>query len=154
MPPGGNGLALSATVKIAGGFVAGDRLLVFDTTTATASTSGAYSGINVEWDYDATTHILTLTAPAHPPFGPGDTLVDFAHVLDNIQFDSTSDDPTNGGANNTRTLEWQIQDAGGTANGGTDLSLVYNTTLTVHAINDALMTTLGGCGDQERNIMC
>ena len=25
---------------------------------------------------------------------------------------------------------------------------------TIRAINDALMTTLGGCGDQERNIMC
>src|SRR5207237_3769223 len=24
----------------------------------------------------------------------------------------------------------------------------------IRAINDALMTTLGGCGDQERNIMC
>jgi sulfite reductase (ferredoxin) len=24
----------------------------------------------------------------------------------------------------------------------------------IHAINQALMTTLGGCGDQERNIMC
>src|SRR5207248_4803595 len=24
----------------------------------------------------------------------------------------------------------------------------------VHAINEALMTTLGGCGDQVRNVMC
>jgi hypothetical protein len=134
--PGGNGLALSATVKISGGFVAGDELLVFDTTTATSSTSGFYTGINIQWDYDATTHILTLFS-ADAPTNSGDTLVDFAHVLDNIQFDSTSDDPTNGGVTTTRTLQWQIQDAGGTANGGNDLSAIYTTTLTVHATNDA-----------------
>jgi 6-phosphogluconolactonase (cycloisomerase 2 family) len=134
--PGGNGLALSATVKIASGFVAGDELLVFDTTTATSATSGFYTGINIQWDYDATTHILTLFS-ADPPTNSGDTLVDFAHVLDNVQFASTSDDPANGGANPTRTLQWQIQDAGGTANGGTDLSAIYTTTLTVHPTNDA-----------------
>jgi hypothetical protein len=137
--PGGNGLALSATVKIASGFVAGDELLVFDTTTATSATSGFYSGINIQWDYDATTHILTLFS-ADAPTNSGDTLVDFAHVLDNVQFDSTSDDPANGGANTTRTLQWQIQDAGGTANGGTDLSVIgpsTTTTLTIHPINDA-----------------
>src|SRR5262249_22431702 len=37
---GGNGILLSATVKIASGFVAGDELLVYDTTTNTASTQG------------------------------------------------------------------------------------------------------------------
>jgi hypothetical protein len=139
--PGGNGLALSATVNISSGFVAGDELLVFDTTTATSATSGFYTGLNIQWNYDATTHILTLFS-ADAPTNSGDTLIDYAHVLDNIQFASTSDDPTNGGANNTRTLQWQIQDAGGTANGGIDLSAIYTTTLTVHPTNDAPAATI------------
>jgi VCBS repeat-containing protein len=139
---GGNGLLLSATIKIASGFVAGDQLLVFDTSLGIASTSGDYVGINVHYDYDATTHILTLTSPAHPPSfpAPGDTIIDYDHVLENIRFASTSDDPANGGANPTRTITWQIQDAGGTANGGSDLSVIgpsTTTTLTVHPINDA-----------------
>jgi hypothetical protein len=142
--PGGNGLALSATVKITSGFVAGDQLVVFDTTTATSATSGFYTGINIQWNYDATTHILTLTSADQPP--TGDTLIDFAHVLQNIQFVSTSDNPDNFGANPTRTLAWQVQDAGGTANGGTDLSVVQNTTLTVHAVNDAPVVDLNGAG--------
>ncbi|MGB9366363.1 MAG: FG-GAP-like repeat-containing protein [Xanthobacteraceae bacterium] len=135
--PGGNGLILVATAKIASGFVTGDRLLVDDTSDAPGpQTSGFYTGINVQWDYDATTHILSLFS-ADAPTNSGDTMVDFDHVLDNVYFDSTSDDPTNGGANTTRTIEWQVQDKGGTANGGTDLSAVYTTTLTVHALNDA-----------------
>jgi hypothetical protein len=130
--PGGNGMLLSATIKIASGFVAGDELRVFDTTLGTSSTSGDYVGINVHYDYDNTTHVLTLSG--------SDTIIDYDHVLENIQFASTSDDPANGGGNPTRTITWQVQDAGGTANGGTDLSVIgpgTTTTLTVHPINDA-----------------
>jgi hypothetical protein len=128
---------LSATVKIASGYVAGDRLLVFDTSTATASTNGIYTGLNIAYSYDDTTHTLTLTSATNPP---GDTLANYAHVLQNVQFDSTSENPDNYGANTTRTITWQVQDAGGTDNGGTDLSDIgasTTTTLNIHALNDA-----------------
>ena len=135
--PAGNGLLLKATVAITN-FQPGDELLVLDTSTNVASTSGFYTGINIKWSYDSSTGILTLTSANQPP--TGDTILDFDHVLQNIQFASTSDDPTNGGANATRTITWQVQDAGGTANGGIDLSTIgtaQTTTLTVTATNDA-----------------
>ncbi|HEY2248453.1 MAG TPA: DUF4347 domain-containing protein [Bradyrhizobium sp.] len=134
--PGGNGLILDATVKITD-FQPGDELLVLDTTTGIASTSGFYTGINVQWNYDSATGILTLTSADQPP--TGDTIIDYDHVLQHIQFASTSDDPTNGGAHTTRSITWQVQDAGGTANGGQDLSTIgpnQTTTLSITASND------------------
>ena len=144
--PGGNGLFLGATVKIASGFVAGDRLLIDDPGDSPdlgPQTSGIITGLNIAYDYDGTTGTLTLTSadPAHP----GDTLIDYSVVLKHVMFDSTSDDPTNGGGNPTRTITWQVQDAGGTANGGTDLSVIgpsTTTTLTVHPTNDAPVNTV------------
>ena len=56
--PGGNGLILSATIKITN-FQPGDQLLVFDTATSTASTSGFYTGLNIQWSYNSATGILT-----------------------------------------------------------------------------------------------
>ena len=141
--PGGNGLLLGATVTIASGLVAGDQLLVFDTTLGTAGTSGIYTGLNIAYDYNAATGVLTLTSA--DTLNPGDTLIDYAHVLDNIQFASTADDPANGGANPTRTITWQVQDAGGIANGGSDLSAIgpgTTTTLTIHPTNDAPLATI------------
>ncbi len=141
--PGGNGLLLGATVTIASGRVAGDQLLVFDTTLGTAAASGIYTGLNIAYDYNAATGVLTLTSA--DTLNPGDTLIDYAHVLDNIQFVSTGDDPANGGANPTRTITWQVQDAGGTANGGSDLSAIgpgTTTTLTIHPTNDAPLATI------------
>lgn len=141
--PGGNGLLLGATIKIASGFVAGDQLLVFDTTLGTAGTSGIYTGLNIAYDYNAATGVLTLTSA--DTLNPGDTLIDYAHVLDNIQFASTGDDPANGGANPTRTITWQVQDAGGIANGGSDLSAIgpgTTTTLTIHPSNDAPLAAI------------
>jgi Calx-beta domain-containing protein/cadherin-like protein/Big-like domain-containing protein/uncharacterized protein DUF4214 len=128
---GSNSPLLAAAVKINTGFVTGDRLLVFDTSTSTSNTSGIYTGLNIQYSYDSSTHILALTG--------NDTITNYQHVLQNVQFDSTSDDPDNAGTTQTRTITWQVQDAGGTTNGGNDLSTIgasTTTTLTIHAVND------------------
>jgi large repetitive protein len=144
--PGGNGLLLGATVTITD-FQPGDELVVFDTSLPAGpgnpSTSGFYTGVNIAWNYDSSTGILTLTSADNPP--TGDTIIDYEHVLSQVQFVSTSDDPTNGGANPTRTITWQVQDAGGTANGGSDTSVIgpsTTTTLTIHPLNDAPVNTV------------
>jgi VCBS repeat-containing protein len=134
--PGGNGEIKSATVTIASGFVAGDQLVVFDTTLGTAQTSGVYTGLAISYNFDSTTHVLTLSGV--------DTIIDYNHVLKNVQFVSSSENPTNFGANPTRTINWQVTDNGGTANGGQDTSSLGATTLTVHAVNDAPTATAGG----------
>jgi hypothetical protein len=81
----------------------GDELLVFDTTLGTASADGFYSGINVEYHFNPATGVLTLSGR--------DTNVDYSHVLDNIQFHSTSDNPDNAGLALSRTITWQLTDA-------------------------------------------
>lgn len=81
----------------------GDELVVFDTSLGTASTDGFYTGINVEYHFNAATGVLTLSGR--------DTNIDYSHVLDNIQFHSTSDNPDNFGLTPTRAITWQLTDA-------------------------------------------
>ncbi|PWG73556.1 hypothetical protein DF186_22465, partial [Enterococcus hirae] len=47
-------------------------------------------------------------------------------------------------ANGSATVTVQVQDDGGTANGGVDLSVAQMFTITVNAINDAPSITLAG----------
>ncbi|WP_410960258.1 hypothetical protein, partial [Salmonella sp. SAL4431] len=89
-------------------------------------TSGVMAGSNIAFSYDATTPTLTFTG-SH-------TDADYEVAISHIYFQSTSENPTNYGASPTRTLAWQVQDAGGTANGGADLSLLQNTTVNINPI--------------------
>jgi hypothetical protein len=139
-----NGLMLGATVTITNA-VAGDRLLVRQNPLDPSDvpvTDGFIIGTNIAFSYDASTHVLTFTSL--DPNNPGDTEVDYEVALSNVTFDSTSDDPTNGGANPTRTLNWQVQDGGGTANGGNDLSPIRTSTVNVTATDDAPANTVPG----------
>jgi hypothetical protein len=81
-----------ATVHLTGGF-ANDADLV------TASTGG--TSITASWN--ATSETLTLTGT--------DTAAHYQAVLDNLVFSSGAADPSNGGANPTRTATWQVTDA-------------------------------------------
>jgi hypothetical protein len=102
----------SATVSITGGTFAGDG----DVLAAEGQTSGTIiqNGNTITVAYNTSTETLTLTGT--------DTLADYQTVLDRVTFKSTAIDPTNSGANSTRTITWVVQDASGIANGGSDSS--------------------------------
>ena len=76
----------SATIAITGGFLPGD-VLGWPNLSIPASLNASYN---------AATGVLTINAV--------DTLADFQQVLRGITFSSTSDNPTNFGANPTRTI--------------------------------------------------
>ena len=99
----------SATVKITGGVFAGDIL--------NADTTG--TAITAVWNG---TDTLTLTGV--------DTPIDYQHVLQSVTFSSSSDDPTNGGANTARTITWTVNDDFDVA------STPVTTTINVTAVND------------------
>jgi hypothetical protein len=82
----------SATVKLTGGF-AGDGDLLFANT----------NGTSIKASWNAATETLTLSGT--------DTAANYRTVLDSVVFSSSVSDPTNGGANATRTATWQVTDA-------------------------------------------
>ena len=84
-----------ATVTITGGFLPGDVLNADPTGTAITPT------------YDPATGILTLTGL--------DTTNDYQHVLDFLTFSSSSNDPTNGGTDPSRTISWTISNYAATS---------------------------------------
>ncbi len=75
-------------VRIAGGWVDGDVL------TVNGLQSGTFAGI--DFSYDAALHALVFRQPA--------PVADFQALMQAVQFESTSENPTNFGANPTRTL--------------------------------------------------
>src|SRR5262245_682083 len=105
---------VGATLTIAGA-VAGD--LLHFTNTA-----------NITGTYDPTTFTLTGL----------DSIANYEAALQSITFDNpTNDDPTNSGANPTRTVTWQVDD-------GTAVSNASTTTITFTAVNDAPVNTVPG----------
>ena len=110
----------SATVVISGGTFSGDG----DTLAATT-----VAGITAS--YNATTETLTLTG--------NETVADYQQVLDSVTFKSTSLNPTNTGADDTRTISWSGTD--GVVNSGTVTSTVtVQNALTVNASGTATFT--------------
>ena len=80
----------SATVRIDGGFYAGDVLAA---TTA---------GTSITASYDAADGTLRLTG--------SDTLAHYQQVLRTVTFSSTSDNPTDLGLSPSRSIDWQLND--------------------------------------------
>ncbi|MFI4889019.1 MAG: hypothetical protein ACHQIL_00655 [Steroidobacterales bacterium] len=107
----------SANVRISAGFFAGDVLTAV--TTGTAITAS----------YNAGTHLLTLSG--------SDTLAHYQQVLDSVTFSSASGNPTNYGADLSRTLTWQVND--GTLNSST-----VNSTVKVVGVDQAPVLTGAG----------
>ena len=117
-------------ITIISGASAGDVL------TVNGLESGTFNGIN--FSYDAGLHSL-LFRPAAP-------VADYQGLLQAVQFHSTSENPTNSGANPTRTLSWTLFD-------GRDVSVAETTTLTVSAVNDAPVAQGGSAvGDENTTI--
>jgi lipopolysaccharide export system protein LptA len=108
----------SASVTISTGYFAGDVLAAVTTGTAITAT------------YSTTTHRLTLTG--------SDTLAHYQQVLESVTYSSTSGNPTNYGADTSRTLSWLVND--GTLNSATVTSKV-----TVVGVDQA--PVLGGAGN-------
>ena len=104
----------SATVSISG-FLTGDTLNFTNQNGISAS-------------YDSSTGVLTLSGSA--------SLANYQAALRSITFSSTSDNPTNSGANTSRTITW-------TANDGTANSTSVTSTVNVTAVNDAPVVTAG-----------
>jgi lipopolysaccharide export system protein LptA len=106
----------SATVQITGGTFAGDGDVLAADTSGTAITAS----------YNAATETLTLSG--------SDTLAHYQTVLDKITF-SAGENPTDFGADPTRTVTWTLTDPSGTANGGSNTSTTTST-INVTEVND------------------
>ena len=87
----------SATVSITGGTFAGDD----DVLAATAVG-------NVTVSYNTSSETLTLSG--------SDTLAHYQSVLDTVTFETTAADPTDAGADPTRTVSWVLDDGSGSNN--------------------------------------
>ena len=89
----------SATVSITGGFLSGDKLDLNGTNSFTASDNAVITA-----SYNAASGLLTLTTASGTA-----TAADYQAALDLVHFSHTGD-PTNGGADPTRTLTWTVVD--------------------------------------------
>ena len=106
---------------VAGGFD-GDVL------TVNGLQSGTFAGI--DFSYDAGSRSLTFHGPA--------AVADYQALMQAVEFGSTSENPTNFGANPTRTLGWVLYD-------GEDYTSPAQTTqITITALNDAPINTVPG----------
>jgi hypothetical protein len=99
----------SATVAITGGTFAGDSDVL-------AATGNGTIGVS----YNASTETLTLTG--------SDTLADYQTVLNSVTF-SAGENPTDFGADPTRTLTWTLND-------GSTTSAAQTSTINVTFVND------------------
>ena len=109
-------------VKIVAGGFDGDVL------TVNGLQSGTFNGIT--FSYDAGLRRLLFESPA--------AVADYQALMQAVQFGSTSENPTNFGANPTRTLGWGLSD-------GEDYNSPAQTTqITITALNDAPINTVPG----------
>ena len=110
----------SATVAISSGFFTGDILAA--TTTGTAITAS----------YDSGTGVLSLAGT--------DTLAHYQSVLRSVTFSSTSVNPTDYGADTSRTISFQTSDG----QGSNATSAALNSTVAVVGVNNAPVLTTAG----------
>ena len=100
----------SATVSITGGLLSGDVLAA--TTTGTSITAS----------YNAATGVLSLSGT--------DTLAHYQAVLDSVTYSSSSQNPTNFGADTSRSISWVVND-------GTLNSTLATSTINITAVDNA-----------------
>ena len=89
-------------MSITSGLLTGDTLAA--TTTGTSITAS----------YNASTGVLSLSG--------SDTLAHYQQVLDSVSYSSSSQNPTNSGADKSRTVSWVVND--GTLNSATQTTTV------------------------------
>jgi hypothetical protein len=94
---------VSGTGSISSGtFLAGDTL------------AAATTGTSITASYNTSTGVLSLTG--------SDTLAHYQQVLDSVSYSSSSQDPTNSGADPSRTVSWAVND--GTLNSATQTTAI------------------------------
>ena len=104
-----NGVNITgATVTLTGTFSTSDVLA------DNGVTNGHVLG-NISASYNATTHVLTLSG--------SDTAADYQTALREVSYDFTGE-PTNAGADRTRTVTWSVTDADSLTNTGSATSTV------------------------------
>src|SRR4029077_12483886 len=104
-----NATLVSATVSIAGGFLAGDTL-------------GFTNQGGITGSYNAATGVLSLSGSA--------TVAQYQAALESVSFSSSSHNPTNFATDTSRSISWAVND-------GTLPSNLATTTITITAVNDA-----------------
>ena len=87
-------------------------------------------GVNgITWSYTAATGVLLLLGSS--------SLANYQALLDQVQYRSTSGDPSNGGTTNTRDVAWSVND-------GSDPSVTQHTSISLG--NQAPVVDLNGGG--------
>ena len=115
-----------ATVAVSSDtFFTGDQLTIGGATSGTFVTGGA----NIAFTYNSSTGVMSLTG--------ADTFAHYQAALAAIQYGSTSDNPTNYGNDNARTIQFAVSD-------GLISSDVQTASVTVVGINDAPVNNIGG----------
>ena len=115
-----------AAVQITAGSFPGDG----DTLTVNGATSGTVTGITFLWD--PTLHALVLTGAS--------SVANYQALLQTVQFQSTSHNPTDFGASPQRTLTWFVSDGTAVTTATTTLDIVAHDDPAV-AEPDAVATT-------------
>src|SRR5262245_11883554 len=120
---------VSGVVRIVDGWFDGDLL------TVNGLQSGTFLGI--DFSYDAGLRALVFTHPAE--------VADYQAFLQSVEFSSTSDNPTNFGANPTRTLRWGLSD------GNNYSAAAGQTEILITAIDDPAVAHNDAVATSENN---
>ena len=113
-------------MSITGGLANGDTLAAMTTGTSIAAS------------YNASTGVLSLTG--------NDTLAHYQQVLDSVTYSSSNQNPTNYGAEPSRTISWVVND--GTLNSATQTTTV---TLSGGPTTDSLFSPSATPGTKTEN---
>ncbi|MBX9859578.1 MAG: VCBS domain-containing protein, partial [Sphingomonas sp.] len=125
-----DGRLTGATVQITGGTFTSTEAGVNNDNLAVGAglqVSGLVAGTNITVSYTAGTRTLSLSGY--------DTLANYQSVLSSVRYFSVGNNPTNYGANTTRTITWTLND--GALNLLPNSLATTTTTISVTGINDA-----------------
>ena len=120
--PDSSGKLARATVSIGAGFLLGDTLSVF-------SNPG-----NLQVDYDAEHGVLTLTGVS--------SVDNYRAALDSVGYTSTLTDPSDGGRDTSRSINWQVDD-GVAVSATATTSLIVQHVVTFTVNDDAALAVYG-----------
>ena len=128
--PDSGGMLAGATVAITAGTFANDDDVLAATTAGTSITAS----------YNSASEILTLSG--------ADTLAHYQQVLASVTFQSTNINPSDSGADNSRTITWTVNDGNTANNLGTATQIVTTVDASWTKIDNGMPTAMAG-GDYK-----